>query len=208
MILKTLVETPGFFYALSMKSKIISFIAISFLSVPASAMFYLPLESFLAADHDWRFGAQLGQVSLLNGAAQGDENSFGWGGTAGVFLNKKLVLEADYLSSRHNSVDHSHLAFGANYYLGEYDWGLPNLSAGISFISNEFGNIGASGDGIGPYIGGGVDLAIRQNLSVGLQLRYQKISEGKTTINGVDYTTTGDIASAVLRVMLVFGGEE
>jgi hypothetical protein len=190
-----------------MKLKLLSFITILFFARTAFASFYLPLESFLAADNDWRFGAQLGQVSLLNDASQGDESSFGMGGSAGVFVNKYLVLEADYLSSKHNSVSHSHLSLGANWYYGEYTWGLPNVSAGISFVSNEF-SIGASGDGIGPYIGGGVDLAISQKVMIGLQLRYQKISEGKTTINNVSYTTSGDVASAVLRVLLTFGSED
>jgi hypothetical protein len=172
------------------------------------ATFVLPLAAGAANKGDWRIGLQAGEVLLMGDVSATDENSIGFGGTAGIFVSDDFVFEADLINSSHTSVKHSALSVGGNWYLGDYQSAYPSLAAGVSFISNEIKSIGATGDGFGAYFGGGFDFELSPLFSAGIQLRYQKAFEGKTRINNVDYVTVDDSATVLLRLMYYFGEQE
>ncbi len=178
------------------------------LTLLAIAAMWLPHTSVAQPEGTFRLGVVAGQVGLLGDVGNQDSNSIGFGVTGGLYLRDDLALEANFVSSQHTDVDHNELAFGANYYLGDYTYAYPNLAAGVSFISNKIKAANLTGDGFGLYVGGGWDFELTSRITAGLQARYTLAFEGKSRVNNVDVTTVDDSVSVLLRFMYRFESPE
>ncbi|MCM2280437.1 MAG: porin family protein [Bdellovibrionaceae bacterium] len=174
----------------------------------AVAILCVPHSLWAKEDGAFRLGLLAGQVALLGDVGNADSNGVGLGATGGVYVSPTLALEASYLSSSHTDVDHNELSFGANYDLGDYTTGYPNLVGGVTFISNKLKPANVTGDGFGLYAGGGWDFELSPQITAGLQARYNLAFEGKTRVNGVDVTTVDDSVSVLLRFLYYFDSAE
>jgi hypothetical protein len=152
-----------------------------------------------------RVAALAGQVGLFGDPGANGSNALGLAGSVGFQISDMLALELRYLASNHSEVNHRDLSVGAEYAIGDFETGYPHLSAGMSFLSNEFPNASISASAAGIYVGGGLDFELARHLQIGPDVRYVKSFESHGRVSGIDRMTIGDDYSVMIRLSYLIG---
>lgn len=147
-----------------------------------------------------RVAALAGQVGLFGDPGNNGASALGLAGAAGFQVTEPLALELRYLGSNYTDVDHRDLSVGAEYAFADFESGFPHVTAGMSFIHNEFKKGAISGDAAGIYIGGGLDFELARGLQIGPDVRFVKAFTTHQQVSGVDQVTVGDNYSVMLRL--------
>lgn len=163
-----------------------------------------PLQSIAAEAGQFRVGAGVGQIGLLDDPSTGGGNAVGYQALVGYQIEDNLALDISYAFSSPNRVDHSDLTVSGDYYFGDYETSYPHLSAGISFISNRFKDVSVTGDAVALQFGGGLEFELSRNFRVGPEIRYQKAFEAKALVNDQEITSVGDSYLVLLRFLYYF----
>ncbi len=170
-------------------------------------------RAFAVDEGDVRLGVMAGHVGLMGDVASGRSNSLGYGAVFGYASSDQMIFELGYLQSAHDNLTHSEMLVGLNYYLGSYDALYPQITGGVSFLSNKFRdttnpipNTDISSNGFGLYFGGGIDFEMGSHLLAGIQGRYNKAFDTTVTLaNGSSVKAIQDNITVMLRVIFTLG---
>jgi hypothetical protein len=163
--------------------------------------------SFAIKESELRIGAQGGNVNLLGDVGNSGQNGMGFGAVVDYAVTEEILFEVGYLTSAHESVNHTDLSLGINLNLNNYDVAYGYVSGGASFLSNSFSNPSITGSAFGVYVGGGFDFELGRNFVTGIQLKHQKAFEATKSVSGVAVKTVQDSTTVLLRFMFTFGGD-
>lgn len=146
----------------------------------------------------FRYGIDLGGIGLF-----GDLNSQGTRVGAGLLLayqfNDRHSLDVNYVGASFEDVDHRTIDIGGSIYDPESE-NRNHLSAGVSFVHNDFKLLSRSGDAAGVYVGGGMNWDLTTKLSWGYDVRYHKMFRAKATVAGREVTTVDDSYTLMLSL--------
>lgn len=190
-----------------MSRKGISRLKFAFL-ITGTALGLVPATASALEPGRFQLGVSAGQVGLLGDPGSGGANALGYGLLGGFQLDDRLALNIQFIRSSHTRVNHSALSVGGDFYVGDYTAAYPHISAGMSFISNEFKNGDVSGNAAAIYIGGGLDFELKRNLVLGPEFRYQKAFEASGKLNNQDIHTVQDSYNVMIRLIYQFTGED